>query len=121
MLPAALMIDPVGVLGGPEHDEDDELLLDVVEPVLDVRPHEDDGTRCDRPILLPDPHLRPAGDDVVDLVLGVRALRIGAAGGQHVQAHRQVVGPDELVVQAAGSSALAQQAVDLEGVHRSAD
>jgi hypothetical protein len=58
---------------------------------------------------------------VVDLVLGVRALGIGAARGQDIQADRQVVGTDELVIQAAGSSALAQQAVDLEGVHRSAD
>ncbi len=99
---AALVIDAVGVLGRAECDEDDELLLDVVEPVLHVRADEDDGAGRDRPILLADPYLRPAGDDVVDLVLGVRSLGIGATGGQDVQADREVVGPDELVIQAVG-------------------
>ena len=39
---AALVVDAVGVLGRPEDDEDDELLLDVVEAVLDVGADEDD-------------------------------------------------------------------------------
>ena len=62
---------------------------------------EDDRARPDRPLLVADADRARPRDHVVDLVLGVRALRIRAAGGQHVHAHRQVVGPDELVVQAA--------------------
>ena len=121
MGPAALVIDPVGVLGRSEDHEHDVLLLDVVEAVLDVRADEDHGPRLDRPILRTNnPYLRPARDDVVDLVLGVRTLGIRAARREHVHADRQVVGPDELVVQPPGGSELSQQGVELEGVHGSA-
>ncbi len=113
------MVDPVGVLGRPEDDEDHELLLDVVEAMLDVGADEHDRARLDRPVLVADPDLGPARDHVVDLVLGVRALRIRCAGGQHVQPDRQVVGPDELVVESAGGGSLAKQVGELEGLHGS--
>jgi len=57
---------------------------------------------------------------VVDLVLGVRALRIRSSGGQHVDADGQVVGADELVIETAGRGELLAQRIELEGVHGSA-
>lgn len=117
---AALVIDPMGVLGRAEHDKDDELFLDVVEPVLDVGADEYDRPGLDRSVLVADAHPRPAGNHVVDLVLGVGTLGIGPAGGQHVHADRQVVRPDELMVQPAGIGSLVQQVGELEGVHGTA-
>ena len=51
-------------------------LLDVVEPVRDAVADEDDRARPDRPLLVAHADLAAAGDDVVDLVLGVRLLRV---------------------------------------------
>lgn len=101
MRAAALVIDAMGVLRGPEDDEDDELLLDVLEAVLGVGGNEDHRSGRDGAVLVADADPSPAGDHVVDLVLGVGALRIARTGGQDVQPDGQVVGPDELVVQPA--------------------
>ena len=121
MGPTSLMVHAVRVLGRAEHDQDDELFLDVVEPVLDVGADEDRGARLDDLVLGADLDLRPTGDHVVDLVLGVRALWIRAARGQHVQADGQVMGPNELVVEAARPGARAQQVGEIEGLHGSGD
>lgn len=115
---APLMIDPVGVLRGPEHDEDDELLLDVVEPMRHVGTDEDDRAALDRPILVADRDPASAGGHVVDLILGVGLLRIAAAGREDVQADREVVGPHELVVEPIGPAEGLEQVRQLECVHR---
>ena len=47
-------------------------------------------------------------------------LEVARARGQHVQPHRQVVGPDELVVQAPGFRPCSKQIGDLVGVHGAA-
>ena len=57
---AALVVDPVGVLGRAEHDEQDELLLDVVEPMRDVGRDEDDRARPDRAVVVADADPAPA-------------------------------------------------------------
>src|SRR4029079_9897070 len=44
---ARLVVDAVGVLGRPEDHEDDELLLDLVEPMGHVRTDEDHGPCLD--------------------------------------------------------------------------
>jgi len=113
-----LVVDAMGVFGGSEHDEDDELLLDVVKPVRDVGADEDDGARLDPAILVTDRDPRPARDHVVDLVLGVRLLRVDAAGREDVEPDRQVVRPHELVVEAVGLSKCLEQVGELECVHR---
>ncbi len=51
-----------------------------------------------RRLLVPDGEAAPAGDHVVDLVLGVRPLAVDAAGRQHVEPGAQVGRPLELEV-----------------------
>lgn len=99
---AAVVIHSVCVFGRPEDDERDELLADVVEAVDGVGRHEDDRSGHDRAILVADEDPAAPRDDVVDLVLGVRALRICGACRQDVQPDREIVAPDELVVGLAG-------------------
>jgi hypothetical protein len=119
--PTALVVGAVGVLGRAEGDEDDELLLDVVEAVFDVGAHEHGRSGPDGVVHPANPDRAPARNHVVDLVLGMRALGIGATGREHVQSDRQVVGPDEFVVQAAGLGARPKQVVEGEGVHGTRD
>ncbi|MBF8289290.1 MAG: hypothetical protein HW391_258 [Chloroflexi bacterium] len=83
----------------------------------DVRGHEHDRTRPDRPVLRADGDRRPARDHVVDLVLRVGPLRIRPAGREFVQPDRQVVGPDELVVEAAGCAARGDQVGQFKRLH----
>ena len=83
----ALVIDPMGVLGGAEDHEHDELVLDVVEPVRHVGADEHDRAGGDRRAPRPPRVIvARAADHVVDLVLGVRALGIRRARRQDVQA-----------------------------------
>lgn len=119
MRPALLVIGSMRVLGRPEGDQDHELLLDVVEAMLDVRTDEHGRAGLDGVISSADLDAGPARDHVVDLVLGVRTLGIGATGREHVESHRQVVSPDELVVQATGLGARLEQEVQRESVHGS--
>ena len=116
---AALVVDPVGVFRRSEHDEDDELLLDVVEAMLPIGPDEDHGAGGHGPVLVPHPDLAAARDDVVDLVLGVRALGIGGARFEDVQADREVVRSDELVVERSTVRQGPPKFNELERLHRS--
>jgi glucose/arabinose dehydrogenase len=115
--PAALMVGAVRVLRRPEHHQDDELLLDAVEAMLDVGADEHHGSGLDGAVFAVDLDLPPAGGDVVDLVLGMGTLGIRGPGGQYVDADGQVMGPDELVVQAARGDLSAEEVGELVGVH----
>src|SRR5439155_1505875 len=68
-----------------EKDKDGERLFDFVETVLDLCRDEDDAGRTDFLVFTPNSHARPAADHTIDLVLLVRALRIGAPSWQHVE------------------------------------
>ena len=81
----------------PEH-EHAELVLDVMEAVLHARGDEDQAPGFHRPILIRDPYLAPAADHVVDLVLAVRLLPVGRAGGPDRQADTQLAGREKIDV-----------------------
>jgi hypothetical protein len=87
--------------------------------VLDIRADEHHGPGLDRSILRANPDPGPARDHVVDLVLGMWSLRVGPARGEDIQAYGQVVGPDELEVEAAGFGPIPEQLGELEGLHGS--
>ena len=114
------VVGPVRVLGRPEEHQHDELVLDVVEAVRDVCADEDRRAGAHDMLLIPDADRREPADHVVDLVLGVRTLRIRAAGRQHIETDGQVVGADELVIQPPGLALNAKEIGKLEGVHGSA-
>jgi anti-sigma factor ChrR (cupin superfamily) len=57
-----------------------EVLADVHEAMLDACRDERDRARLDGHRLLADDQPAPAGDDVIDLVLGVRRLVVGRSG-----------------------------------------
>jgi hypothetical protein len=85
-----------------EDDQNRQILLDVVEPVLDLFGHKDGRASLDREMLVSDLHLGLAGDDVVDLVLDVRRLAIHAASREQVQPRAHGGHLEELVVRSAG-------------------
>ena len=115
---AALMVDAVGVLGGSEHDEEDQLLFDLMEAMRRVGGNKDDRARRHGADLVADGDSSPARNHVVDLVLGVRILGIDATGRQDVDANRQVVRTHELVVEPSRNRLGRQEIVELEGLHR---
>src|SRR5690349_22881596 len=100
-----------------EHDQDREVGRDRVEPVVGVRGDEDDRPRVDGAILVPDPDPAMPGDDVVELVLVVRRLRIRLPGAQDVETGAHRVAAQELVVQLARRGARGVDPVDLEDLH----
>jgi hypothetical protein len=80
------VVDTVRVFGRTEHDEEDQLLLDVAESMHDVRADEHDRAGLHRALIAADVDPASTGDDVVDLVFGVRLLGIDAADGKDVDA-----------------------------------
>ena len=72
-------------LGGSERDEQRQVLGDVVEAVRDAGRHEHDRAGPDVADLVADRDPAAAGDDVVDLVLGVRLLEVRLAGREDVE------------------------------------
>ena len=64
-----------------------------------------------------DRHQRAAGDDVVELILGMGRLRIGRTRVEDVDPGRQVRDPQELVIQAATRRTVGLDVVVLPGVH----
>src|SRR5438067_13676262 len=84
--------------GREEHGER-ELLGDRVESMLGPGRHEHDRAGLDRAILAADANPRPAPQHEIDLVLRVRALRIAAARGQHVEADGERRPSQELLVE----------------------
>src|ERR1044072_9184364 len=81
-----------------EHDQDREVARDRMEAVLDLRSDEHDRAGAHRAIPVPHPDAAVPGDDVVELVLAVRRLRIGLPRAQHVEAGTHRVAAQELVV-----------------------
>ena len=73
--------------------------------------------RRDRADLTADPNLRAARHHDVELVLGVRRLRIGRARLEDVQAARQVGHRDELVVEPATGRARGLELVEIPDIH----
>src|SRR5206468_4505732 len=69
-----------------EEDENPQLLGDQVKPRGPPRRHEVDAARLHLAVLVAHANGRSAGDDVIDLVLPVRLLRIDAASREDVQA-----------------------------------
>src|SRR5690349_3033584 len=100
-----------------EHDQDREVGRDRVEPVVGVRGDEDDRPRVDGAILVPDPDPAMPGDDVVELVLVVRRLRIRLPGAQDVETGAHRVAAQELVVELARRGAHGVDPGHLEDLH----
>jgi hypothetical protein len=99
-----------------EEDQDFELLLDVVEPMLQFRIDENDGTSAHLGIVGADLHAGSASDDVVHLVFLVRLLGIGPAFWQNVDARAHGRDAEELKVQFVVFAPLAGEIVDVEVV-----
>src|ERR671934_89605 len=116
------LIADASVSGSPlrrrEHHEQREPLLDRVEPVLDVSRDEEHVARRHLPVLAGARESGPAGDDVVGLVLPVRALRVGRARLEYVEARAHRVGAEELAVKLAGRRTGDVDLVQGPGVHR---
>ena len=79
---------------------------------------EDDRSGRDGADLVADRDLGPARHHDVELVLGVRRLRVGRAGLEHVQPARQVRHGHELVVRPAAGHPRRLELVELPSIHR---
>src|SRR6058998_1842863 len=65
-----------------EEDEQPQVLRDGMKPMRQSGRREYDATRLHRTVLVTNANLGSAADDVVDLILLVRLLRIDASGGR---------------------------------------
>src|SRR2546426_8089502 len=63
-----------------EEDEQPQVLRDGMKPMGHPQRREDDAARLHRTVLIANPNHGSAADDVVDLILLVRLLRIDASG-----------------------------------------
>ena len=100
-----------------EHDDQPQLLGDVVEPMRHARRDEDRVARADVAGLGAGGEPAAAREDHVDLVLGVRLLAVDGAGLEHVQPERQVRHAEELELRAARGRLAVDELREGEDVH----
>src|SRR5437773_7627213 len=100
-----------------EEDENPQLLGDRVKPMGHPRRREDDAARLHPAVLVAHANGRSAADDVIDLVLSVRLLRIDAASREDVQADAEGGPAEEFEIELAALHALAVEVGEFEGVH----
>ncbi len=80
-------------------------------------PHVDNGPGGDGPVLTVDGNDPASACHVVDLVLGVRILRVRLARGKDVQTHAEPWGYEELVIELAGLAVGGNYVVQIKCVH----
>src|SRR5437016_14002452 len=76
-----------------------------------------DAARLHSALLVTNANLGSAADDIVDLVLLVRLLRIHAASRKDIQAEAERGRPEEFKIELAGLCALPVEVGEFEGVH----
>src|SRR5207249_4356387 len=89
-----------------------------MKPMRQSGRREYDAARLHRTVLVANPNHGSAADDVVDLLLLVRLLRIDAASRQDIQAEAERRHTEEFKIGLAGLHALPVEVGEFEGVHR---
>src|SRR6266566_7048201 len=101
-----------------EEDDQPQVLRDGMKPMLQSGRREYDAARLHRTVLVVNPNHGSAADDVVDLLLLVRLLRIDATSREDVQAEAERRHTEEFKIGLAGLHALPVEVGEFEGVHR---
>src|SRR6266446_2789694 len=101
-----------------EEDEQPQVLRDGMKPMRQSGRREYDAARLHRTVLVANPNYGSAADDVVDLLLLVRLLRIDATSREDVQAEAERWHAEEFEIELAGFHALPVEVGEFEGVHR---
>src|SRR5216117_3282009 len=89
-----------------------------MKPMRQSGRREYDAARLHRTVLVANPNHGSAADDVVDLLLLVRLLRIDATSREDVQAEAERGCTEEFKIDLAGLHALPVEVGEFEGVHR---
>jgi hypothetical protein len=97
-----------------EEDQDFELLLDVVEPMLQIRLDENDRSGAHRCVVRADLHAGASADDIVHLILAVRFLRIARTLRQNVDAGAHSGYAEKFQVRFGPFASLAEEIVDVK-------
>jgi hypothetical protein len=97
-----------------KEDQDFELLLDVVKPMLQIRLDENDRSGVHRSVVRADLHAGASADDIVHLIHAVRLLRIAATLRQNVDAGAHSGYPEKLQVGLGPFASLAEEIVDVK-------
>src|SRR5439155_13958069 len=103
-----------------EEDDQPQVLRDGMKPMLQSGRREYDAARLHRTVLVVNPNHGSAADDVVDLLLLVRLLRIDATSREDVQAEAERGCTKEFKIELAGLHALPVEVGEFEGVHDAA-
>lgn len=90
------------------------MFFDVVEPVFEFRLNENNGTDTHLDVVGADLHAGASSDDVIQLVLEVRFLRVGATFWQNVNASAHGGDTEKFEVEFAACVPLAAEIVDVE-------
>jgi len=117
--PRGTFISPAKIsflLSGREGNQDFELFLDVVEPMLQSSLDENDGPGPYLGVVGANLHAGMSADDVVHLVFAVRFLGIGAAFRKDVDASAHGGDAEEFEIESALFAPLAGEIVDVEEV-----
>src|SRR5213594_3714211 len=101
-----------------EEDDQPQVLRDGMKPMRQSGRREYDAARLHRTVLVVNPNHGSAADDVVDLLLLVRLLRIDATSREDVQAEAERWHAEEFEIELAGFHALPVEVGEFEGVHR---
>ena len=92
--------------------------MTMMKPMGDSGRGEYDAARLHSALLVTNANLGSAADDIVDLVLLVRLLRIHAASRKDIQAEAERGCTEEFKIDLAGLHALPVEVGEFEGVHR---
>jgi len=101
---------------GSEEDQDFELFLNIVEPMLQFSLDENNRSGAHLGVVGTDLHVATSSDDVVHLVLAVRLLGIGATFWQNIDAGAHGGNAEKFEVEFVFFRALAREIVDMEKV-----
>src|SRR6266404_1015363 len=117
-LPPLLVYRVRRSLGRCEEDEQAQVFRDGMKPMGHPQRRGDDAARLHRTVLIANPNHGSAADDVVELILLVRLLRIDASGRQDIQAEAERWHAEEFEIELAGFHALPVEVGEFESVHR---
>src|SRR5213596_3645703 len=100
-----------------EEDDQPQVLRDGMKPMRQSGRREYDAARLHRTVLVVNPKHGSAADDVVDLLLLVRLLRIDPTSREDIQAEAERRHTEEFEIELAALDALAVEVGEFEGVH----
>jgi len=116
ILAAVGMLESALVLGRGKENQDFQLFLNVVEPVLHLGFNKNDRPGLDLGMIGADLHASAPADDVIHLILKMRFLGIDAVLRHHVYPGAHCRNAYEFEVRLAQFRAVAIQIVDMEEV-----